>query len=195
MTASEVSPTPGHHPVDERALRDVLGQFATGVTVVTCLVDGVPHGTTVNAFTAVSLDPPLVLVSLDRRSTTCRNLDGMPFAVNVLHRRQDDLARHFAGRPSPTLVDWVAGDPPRLPGTLAHLTCAPWRSYPGGDHVLFLGRVTGFAHGDEHGGHRGDPLVFYRGAFRHIGEPFEAAPWLGSLDCPDAGWLPAPTIP
>jgi flavin reductase (DIM6/NTAB) family NADH-FMN oxidoreductase RutF len=173
--------------VDERDLRDVLGQFATGVTVVTSVVDGRPHGTTVNSFTAVSLNPPLVMVALDRRSTTCRNLDGAPFAVNVLSRRQDVLARHFAGRPVTTPVEWVAGEVPRLAGTLAYLVCEPWRTYDGGDHLLFIGRVTEFAHAG------GDPLVFYRGAFRPLGEPFEVVPWLGSLDCPDTGWLPAPT--
>jgi flavin reductase (DIM6/NTAB) family NADH-FMN oxidoreductase RutF len=171
--------------VDQRELRDCLGHFATGVTVVTCLADGEPHGATVNAFTAVSLDPPLVAVALGRRAKACRHLDGAPFTVNVLHRDQDGLAHHFAGR-GRTEVTWAPGDPPRLAGALAHLTCTPWRSYDGGDHVLFLGEVTGFAH------HGGDPLVFYRGTFRPLGEPFEAAPWLGSLDSPDAGWLPAP---
>lgn len=193
MTASRVDPTvdstAGSTVLDERALRNVLGQFATGVTVVTCLVDGVPHGATVNAFTAVSLDPPLVLVALGRRSITCQNLDGVPFTVNVLRREQDDVARHFAGRAPSTSMDWLPTEVPRLAGTLAYLTCAPWRSYPGGDHVLFLGRVTEFAHED------GEPLVFFRGGFRRIGEPYEAAPWLDSLDSPDAGWIPAPTIP
>jgi flavin reductase (DIM6/NTAB) family NADH-FMN oxidoreductase RutF len=172
-------------PFESRELRDCLGHFTTGVTVVTCLADGEPHGATVNSFTAVSLDPPLVLVALARHTRACRYLDGAPFTVNVLRRRQDDLARHFAGRPCAVPVEWVPGTE-RLAAALAYLTCLPWRSYDGGDHRLFLGEVTGFEH------HDGDPLVFYRGAFRPLGEPFEAAPWLGSLDSPDAGWLPAP---
>jgi flavin reductase (DIM6/NTAB) family NADH-FMN oxidoreductase RutF len=170
---------------ESRALRDCLGHFATGVTVVTCLADGEPHGATVNSFTAVSLAPPLVLVALGRHTRACRYLDGAPFTVNVLRRGQDDLAHHFAGRPGESTVEWVPGTE-RLAGALAYLTCAPGRAYDGGDHMLFLGEVTRFEH------HGGDPLVFYRGAFRPLGEPFDVAPWLGSLDSPDAGWLPAP---
>lgn len=170
-------------------LRNCLGHFATGVTVVTCTAGGRPHGATVNSFTTVSLNPPLVLVALARRSRACRYLDNAPFTVNVLRRQQDDLARHFAGDPMAGPVEWVAGTE-RLAGTLAYLSCTPWRSYDGGDHVLFLGEVTGF----EHFG--GEPLVFFCGAFRPLGEAFEAGleelPWLGSLDSPDAGWLPAP---
>lgn len=169
-----------------RELRNCLGHFATGVTVVTCLAGDEPHGATVNSFTAVSLVPPLVSVALARHTKACRYLDGAPFTVNVLRRGQDDLAKHFAGRPSAMSVEWVPGTG-RLAGVLAYLSCTPWRSYDGGDHVLFLGEVTRF----EHRG--GEPLVFYRGAFHAIGESFEAAPWLASLDSPDAGWLPAPT--
>jgi flavin reductase (DIM6/NTAB) family NADH-FMN oxidoreductase RutF len=173
--------------VDQRDLRDCLGHFATGVTVVTCLAGGEPHGATVNAFTAVSLDPPLVAVAIARRARACGYLDGAPFAVNVLRRTQDGLAHHFAGR-GRAEVTWVPGPVPRLAGALAYLTCTPWRCYDGGDHLLFLGLVTDLEH------HGGDPLVFYRGTFRPLGEPFAAAPpWLGSLDSPDAGWLPAPS--
>ncbi len=172
-------------------LRNCLGHFATGVTVVTCTADGEPHGATVNSFTAVSLEPPLVMVALARASKAGRHLPGAPFTVNVLRRRQDDLARHFAGHPSAAPVEWAgAVDAPRLAGALAYLACAPWRSYDGGDHVLFLGEVIEF----EHFG--GEPLVFYRGGFHPLGAAFEegleALPWLGSLDSPDAGWLPPP---
>src|SRR3954465_7893460 len=86
------------HP---RELRQCLGHFTTGVTVITCAgADGAPHGATVNAFTAVSLEPPLVLVSLDRRSRLCALLEAAPFTVNVLEASQKDLALHFAGRPN-----------------------------------------------------------------------------------------------
>lgn len=87
--------------IDPRELRQCLGHFTTGVTVITCNgEDGEPHGATVNAFTAVSLDPPLVLVSLDRRSRLCGLIDSRPFTVNVLESHQKDLALHFAGKPS-----------------------------------------------------------------------------------------------
>lgn len=164
--------------IDPRALRDALSHFATGVTVITCEIDGAPHGATVNSFTAVSLDPPLVLVSLDRRSKACRYLEGRPFVVNVLHEQQTDIAMHFAGRPTHQPIEWRQG---RLKEALAHISCEPWRHYDGGDHLLFLGRVTDVEV------HDGDPLLFYRGAFRRAGRA--QAPWFGSSDCPELGWF------
>ncbi|MFS8104566.1 flavin reductase family protein [Lentzea alba] len=143
-----------------RELRDCLGHFATGVTVVTSEIDGQKHGATVNSFTAVSLDPPLVLVSLDRTSKAGRHLGDRPFVVNVLKEGQSDLAMHFAGRPTARPIRW---DGTKLAEALAHIVCEPWRSYDGGDHVLFLGRVK------EIGTSQGDPLLFYRGAFTKRG--------------------------
>ncbi len=172
--------------IDPRELRSCLGHFASGVTVITCDGDGTPHGATVNAFTAVSLDPALVLVSLDRRSKACKYLDGKPFTVNVLRELQDDLALHFAGKPMAESPQWERPNEelaPRLSGSLATIGCTPWRSYDGGDHVLYLGEVkeidlNGFD----------DPLVFYRGKFRHLGAAFVDAPWLESGDCPGQSW-------
>ncbi|MDR7303539.1 flavin reductase family protein [Haloactinomyces albus] len=166
--------------LDPRELRNCLGHFASGITVVSCEVDGHPHGATVNAFSAVSLDPPLVLVSLDRRSKACEHLENRPFAVNVLGEQQDAVALHFAGKPTDEPIEWVrpADSAPYLRGSLARISCRPWRSYDGGDHVIHLGEVDSFALAE------GDPLVFYLGAFRHLGKAFHAAPWLESLDCP-----------
>ncbi|MGH3951210.1 MAG: flavin reductase family protein [Pseudonocardiaceae bacterium] len=172
--------------VDPRALRNCLGHFATGVTVISCDADGIPHGATVNSFTAISLDPPLVLVSLDRKTRVCKYLDNKPFTVNVLREPQDDLALHFAGRPMAEPPRWEQPDPdlaPRLSGSLATIACAPWRSYDGGDHMLYLGEVKEF---DFRGG---DPLVFYLGTFRHLGPAFETVPWLGSGDSPGLSWF------
>ncbi|MEU0469393.1 flavin reductase family protein [Amycolatopsis thermoflava] len=153
---------------DPRNLRNCLGHFASGVTVVTTSnpVGGAaePHGATVNSFTSVSIDPPLVLVSLDRRSKLSRLLEDRPFVINILTAGQRDLALQFAGRPTPGLVvDWVeAPCGPRLAGSLAYISCSPWRRYDGGDHVLFLGQVEGF----EFSG--GEPLVFFRGEFQQV---------------------------
>lgn len=171
---------------DSRELRTCLGHFATGVTVITC--DGAenPHGATVNAFSAVSLDPPLVLVSVARTSKICRYLDGAPFAVNVLTEGQDQVALHFAGKPMDGTPQWERPHPelaPRLAGSLAVISCAPWRSYDGGDHVLCLGEVRDFTV------HSGDPLVFFLGGFRHLGPIYEPAPWLESGDCPENSWF------
>lgn len=166
--------------IEPRELRNCLGRFSSGVTVVTYEIDGVRHGATVNAFTAVSLDPPLVLVSLDRRSKACRGLDGRPFAVNVLRQEQDELALHFAGKPMQDPVRWVEGadSPPRLADCLAQLSCRPWTSYEGGDHVLHIGEVEHFEHTEA------APLVFYGGKFCQLGSAFEEAPWSESADCP-----------
>lgn len=187
--------------VDSRELRNCLGHFATGVTVVSCLgeTDAETHGATVNAFSAVSLDPPLVLVSLDRRSRAAVYLDGKPFTVNVLTKPQDDLALRFAGRPRGRPPQWevtVPGLPPRLVGSLAWIACAPWRRYDGGDHVLYLGEVRRFGYGARAGpnaasraGGGAEPLVFYLGTFRDLGRAYEAVPWLESGDCPGISWF------
>jgi flavin reductase (DIM6/NTAB) family NADH-FMN oxidoreductase RutF len=173
-------------PVDVRQLRNCLGHFTTGVTVVTSAHEGEPHGATVNAFAAVSLDPPLVLVSLDRRTTTSRLLDGNPFTVNVLRAGQKDLALHFAGGRAVADVRWAPRNghlAPRLTDVLAYLACSPWRSYNGGDHTLFLGKVEEYAY------FGGEPLLFFRGKFTGVQPAPESQPWIGSLDCPEAGWL------
>src|SRR5919112_5665751 len=97
-------------PLDSRTLRNAFGRFATGVTVVTCAKDdGVPHGATVNAFTAVSLEPALCQVTLIRKSRACRFLEHAPFAVNVLAADQLDTAWHFAGRPQDPEPVWAEG--------------------------------------------------------------------------------------
>jgi flavin reductase (DIM6/NTAB) family NADH-FMN oxidoreductase RutF len=188
--------------VDPAELRRCLGHFATGVTVVTCAgdraMDGTGgtarHGATVNAFSAVSLRPPLVLVSLDRRSRACRYLDGRPFTVNVLTEAQDDVALHFAGRPMSSGPEWAPGEPglaPRLNESLAWIACTPWGSYDGGDHVLYLGEVQRF------GTNGAAPLVFHLGAFRRLGpgrhDLADAAPWLESGDCPSLSWFATAT--
>lgn len=142
-----------------------MGQFASGVTVVTVNhSENGPHGATVNSFTSVSLDPPLVLVSLDRRSKLCRMLEDRPFVINMLGASQREVALHFAGRPQEDVpIQWEDGvGGPRLAGSLAYISCSPWRRYDGGDHILFVGQVENF----EFRG--GDPLVFFRGQFEKI---------------------------
>lgn len=149
--------------------RECLGRFVTGVAVVSCFTEDEQgergrHGLTVNSFTSVSLDPPLVLVSVQRSARSHALLSGRGFTVNVLGAEQQDLAWHFAGRPR---LDppWVDGShAPRLLGALAHLECTPWAEYDGGDHTLFLGRVQAFEH------RAGDALSFVGGRFTTIPE-------------------------
>lgn len=171
--------------INPRDLRYCLGHFTTGVTVVTCRADDRFHGVTINAFTAVSLDPPLVLVSLERSTRACRYLETTPFVVNVLTAEQRDLAVHFAGRPqNDVTIEWEEDQlAPRLVGCLGYISCTPWATYDGGDHVLHLGQVRHVECRE------GEPLVFYQGRFRQVGETFER-PWIDSLDCPSGpSWL------
>jgi flavin reductase len=147
-------------------LRSTLGRFATGVTVVTFDAGDGPRGVTVNSFTSVSLDPPLVLVSVARTSSAHDRLRDRPFCVNVLGAEQEAIARRFAGGDAgqePTF-DEGGGRAPRLGGALAHVDCEPWRAYDGGDHTLFVGRVTAFDHRD------GDALGYMGSRFTTFAE-------------------------
>ncbi|MFF2297280.1 flavin reductase family protein [Arthrobacter sp. NPDC058127] len=144
--------------------RGSLGRFATGVAIVT--FDGATkrHGITVNSFTAVSMEPPLVLVSIARNAKAHDELAGRPFSVNILGAEQKQLALHFAGRPGPEPL-WVEGDTaPRLSNVLAYFECTPWAAYDGGDHTLYLGEVADFNY------RSGDALAFANSSFTTIPE-------------------------
>jgi flavin reductase (DIM6/NTAB) family NADH-FMN oxidoreductase RutF len=175
--------------VQPRELRNAFGRFATGVTVVTCRNhDGDPHGATVNAFTAVSLEPALCQVTLTRNSRACGYLENAPFAVNVLGQGQVDTAWHFAGRPADPPPQWAEGPTaPVLVGAAAVYSCRPWRTYDGGDHLIVVGEVDHVATTGD------DPLLFFAGAFRELGPVRTGVHWGGSLDSPDAGWFDATT--
>jgi 3-hydroxy-9,10-secoandrosta-1,3,5(10)-triene-9,17-dione monooxygenase reductase component len=151
--------------IERRVLRDALGQFATGVTVVTTLTGaGEKVGLTVNSFTSLSLDPPLVLWNLSRHSAKFEAFDNTDyFAVNVLGADQESLALAFArpgGTPFNSLqTEAGAGGVPLLPGCLAYFECRMTHRYPGGDHDMLIGEVLNFR---DIGG---EPLLFYRGRF------------------------------
>jgi flavin reductase (DIM6/NTAB) family NADH-FMN oxidoreductase RutF len=146
------------------ALRACLGRFATGVAVVTFDTADGRHGITVNSFTSVSLDPPLVLVSVGKRARSHDLLRDRPFTVNVLGAEQEHVARCFAGGPPAELL-WIDGEhAPRLGGVLAHLECRPWRAYDAGDHTLYLGEVAAFDYRE------GDALAFLTSRFTVLAE-------------------------
>lgn len=148
--------------MDVRELRNSFGCFATGVTVVTWVNDeGQKRGITVNSFTSVSLEPALLLVSIDKRTKAFEELKGKSFVINVLSAGQSAIAMQFAGRPQEDLVvEWEQDEvSPRLKGASAHFDCSPWAEYEGGDHLLFVGKIDDFAHNDSEG------LMFYRGKF------------------------------
>lgn len=175
--------------MEQRDLRNIFGQFASGVTVITCANrDGEPHGATVTAFTAVSLEPRLCQVTLTRTSKACGFLSGAPFAVNVLAADQVDTAMHFAGRPQSPEPTWEEGPTaPVLAGTAATISCIPWREYDGGDHIIYIGEIIDASSRDV------DPLLFFRSTFHDLGAPSASAAWNGSLDDPHSGWFDAQT--
>ncbi len=145
-----------------RSLRSCLGRFATGVVVVTFDTEEGRRGVTVNSFTSVSVEPPLVLVSVARMARSHDALKGRPFCVNVLAAEQEAIARQFAGS-GEGQVAWVEGAAvPRLAGVLAHVECRPWRDYDGGDHTLFIGEVVDFDYRD------GAALAFHTSRFTAI---------------------------
>ena len=160
---------PGEEPlpttIDDARFRQVLGRFATGVTVVTGVVGGDPVGLAVNSFTSVSLEPALVAFCVAKASRTWPRLRATgSFCVNILAEDQEALSRAFAGRPPDRFrgVGWRPGPSgtPILTDVLAWVECAVEAEYDAGDHVIVVGRVR-----DLDVGHEGRPLVFYRGGY------------------------------
>lgn len=150
--------------IDSREFRSALGRFATGITVTTTVVDSQVYGMTANAFMSVSLDPPLVLVSVDKRAHMHRHLaQSGRYAVSVLSEEQMDYSQHFAGFPvddlEPEFV-WV-NDMPLLADTLAHLIARVVDIHPAGDHTLYIGQVEYLQYWD------GEPLLYYQGQYAH----------------------------
>ena len=158
--------------MDARSFRQVMGRFPTGVTVVTARDgEGAPVGLTVNAFTSVSLDPPLVLVCIDHASGSHdRLLSAGSFAVNILSAAQGAVARRFASKPSMGRFEGIAWQPgpggaPVLEGVSAWLECTREVAHQAGDHTILLGRVDAAGVGTP------DALAFYGGAFTAVREP------------------------
>jgi flavin reductase (DIM6/NTAB) family NADH-FMN oxidoreductase RutF len=149
---------------DGRQLRNALGRFPTGVTVITTCAGGKREGLTANSFSALSLDPPLVLWSIARRSPSLPGfLASGHFAINVLKSIQSDLSHRFATSASDKFagleVEEGLGASPLMPGALASFECETERTLEGGDHILFVGRVRRIRYGD------GDPLIFSGGKY------------------------------
>jgi flavin reductase (DIM6/NTAB) family NADH-FMN oxidoreductase RutF len=173
MVSTSPTASPRRSALDPQHLRRCLGRFATGVTVVSYRSGDEVRGVTVNSFTSVSLDPPLVLVSIARRAKAATALLDTPFTVNVLAADQLDLAMTFAGKPVEAAhVKWAGrgGGAPHLRGTAAWFECEPWNAVDAGDHLLFLGQVVA------HDQRQVDPLLFQTGQFRALGAELGARP-------------------
>ncbi len=153
--------------------RTVIGQFATGVTVVTAMDGDRPQGITVNALASVSLDPPIVMIALDRKRFIVPTIDATRrFAVNILHEDQQWLSDCFAGAnvsPGRELfcgAGWHPGPAgqPLLDGVIASLECSVVDRFTVGDHHLYVGRVEGLGLNDPDG----PPLLYHRRRYLRI---------------------------
>lgn len=154
---------------DQSEFRRVMGHFATGVTVVTTLdAEGRPAGLTANAVSSVSLDPPLVLVCIDKKAETaaCFTASGV-FTVNVLSDAQEGLSRRFAksGPEKFTGIGFSAGSngAPVLDGVIARIECRIRQSVDAGDHAIHIGHVEAIGVEGEL-----DPLLYFRGGYRNL---------------------------
>ena len=151
--------------VDPHVLRDVLGHFASGVTVITAVTAEGPIGFTCQSFSSLSLDPPLVTFAPARTSRTWPRLREIGrFCVNVLAEGQDAVSQNFA-RSAPDKfagVPWTPSEhgAPVLEGVVAWIDGELWAEYDGGDHTIAVARVLDLgAHADRR------PLLFHRGAY------------------------------
>lgn len=158
--------------IDARTFRKAMGCFPTGVTVVTTLAgDSSPIGVTVSSFTSLSLDPPLVLFCLDKRTSNLETfrLAGR-FVINVLRHDQRELSIRFASRMEDkwkglTFDSWTTGAP-ILRNCLANFECTTETVHDGGDHLIFIGKVERLDYSEG-----GQPLLYYRGAYAELGCP------------------------
>ena len=154
---------------DLRTLRDALGCFATGVTVVTCVADnGKPTGLTVNSFTSVSLDPPLLLVCLARKAASAQALIGAShFAVNVLQTGQQPASIRFSTRDEDRFgaTPWSTGEAgaPILRDSLGVFECERFGVHDAGDHHILVGQVVKASFDASL-----DPLLYFRGKYRRL---------------------------
>ena len=155
-------------PIENNELRRVMGNFATGVTVITtCDEQGEPFGLTANAVTSVSLVPPLILICVDKKADTYPYFDrSMVFAVNILSDEQETISRRFAT----SGIEKFEGIAYRkseigcaiLDDAVGHIDCRIVQSYDAGDHTIYVGEVESAEAEDV------PPLLFFRGGYRKL---------------------------
>ena len=167
--AEDAAPREYRTGSDPRTLRDALGCFATGVTVVTCFdAEDRPFGITANSFTSVSLDPPLLLVCVHKQAACADALaKARYFAVNVLQTAQQPASIRFSTRTEDRfgLNDWSRGEfgAPVLKESLGVFECERHALYDGGDHDILVGRVVKASFDPQL-----DPLLYFRGKYRRL---------------------------
>ncbi|MFN8444269.1 MAG: flavin reductase family protein [Caldilineaceae bacterium] len=156
---------PSTQPFDTRGFRNACGKFATGITVVTVEVDGEVHGMTANAFMSVSLDPPLVVVSVGKKAHMHRFLaECERFAISILNRDQEAYSGHFAGF-SPKDFEpafETRHNHPVIANAIAYFVTRPYAAHEAGDHTLYIGQVEYFESNDQ------APVLYYEGKYRQV---------------------------
>ncbi len=179
IITSSTAPVPAHATssnfrdtmmrFDSKKQRQIMGQFATGVTVVTTGGAAGTHGLTANAVASLSLDPPLVLVAVDKQAMTLDYLKkNRCFAINILRHDQEDISRRFA-TPGPKdfsnlCITAAKTAAPILAECLAYVDCQVVDILPGGDHEIFIGEIVA---GELQGGR---PLLYHSGSYRYLAE-------------------------
>ncbi len=154
--------------IDGRELRNAMGLFATGVTVITTKdATGKPFGLTANAFSSLSLDPPMLLICVDK-GVDCYPCfeESKVFAVNFLSTAQEELSTRFATKGIEKFagLSYSLGElgVALLEGALAHFECTVAHAYEGGDHTIYVGEIQQLVTAP------GDPLLFYQGKYRSL---------------------------
>lgn len=167
--------------IDPALFRSAMGLFATGVTVITYIADGEPAGMTANAFMSVSMEPPLVLVSVRRQSRFNQAMAlGTCYGVSFLADAQQAISAHFGGRRDEQLaLPWVYHDgTPLIGGSLAHIVARTCAVHEAGDHLLYVARIEHLQLGQQR-----KPLVFFSGKYKQVDAHAPAFGWSASDDC------------
>lgn len=157
-------------PIEKNELRRVMGHFATGVTVITSIrTSGEMHGLTANAFSSVSLVPPLLLICVDKKAESYPCFEESKiFTVNILSSEQESISRKFAvsgGNKFEGISYRVgANGAPILDGAVAYLECKLAGTMDAGDHTVYLGEI------EQAETHEAKPLLFFRGGYRELGD-------------------------
>lgn len=156
--------------IEVQELRRVMGHFATGVTVITTKdKDGAPQGLTANAFMSLSLNPPLVIISVDK-GATCYNCfaTGNGYTVNFLSENQEEVSKRFATKGIDKFagLGWREGENGAaiIDGALGHVECRITQAYDGGDHTIVVGEILNAAANGER------PLLFFKGKYQKLPE-------------------------
>ena len=156
---------PTTQPFDTRGFRNACGKFATGITVVTVEVDGEVHGMTANAFMSVSLDPPLIVVSVGKKAHMHKLLaQSERYAISILRQDQEAYSGHFAGFSPQDFVPVfdTRHNHPVVANAIAYFVTRLHEAHEAGDHTLYIGQVEYFESNEQ------APILYYEGKYRLI---------------------------